>query len=67
MQHIHTSTPHIHVHPPTMVAINAHGTVSLVVGIGTCRPVDWDHLEVGAQTMAVSVIVGEQPTLWQDE
>ena len=57
----HTPTPtpiHTHPYPPhTLVAINGHEAISLVVGIGAGGPVDRDLMEVGAKTMTVGVII----------
>ena len=49
---------------PTLVPVDGHGSVSLVVpwlgGVGT---VDGDLVVVGAQSMAVGVSIGEQAAL----
>ena len=51
----------------TLVAINGHKAISLVVGIRARRTVHWDLLEVGAQTMTMGVIVGVETTLrWKE-
>ena len=41
------------------LVFHGHKAVPLVVGEGAERAIDRDLLEVGAQTMAVGVVVGE--------
>ena len=41
----------------TLVAIDGHEAISLIVGIGTERSVDGDLLEVGTETMTMGVVI----------
>ena len=49
----------------TLVAIRAHGSISLVVpALASIGTVDWELVVVWSNTVSVSVRVGEETTLW---
>ena len=60
--YIHTqaqllSSPISPIPSQTLVAIDGHEAISLIVGIGTERSVDGDLLEVGTETMTMGVVI----------
>ncbi|MNG09651.1 hypothetical protein D3C84_930770 [compost metagenome] len=47
----------------TAIAAKSHRTITLVTVDRTARSIDWQLLVIGADTVAMSVRVGEDPTL----
>ena len=51
--------------PPTLVSVNTHEAITLVVsGGGLVGAVDWDLVVVGPQAVTMCVRVGEQASLF---